>query len=60
MLYDGVADGLSLLAKKYPLFLVSNCPGWYLEEFFRATGLRDCSPAGTATASRGCLNPECC
>jgi phosphoglycolate phosphatase len=41
VLYDGVADGLSRLAERYPLFLVSNCPGWYLEEFFRVTGLRD-------------------
>jgi phosphoglycolate phosphatase len=41
MLYDGVADGLSRLAERYLLFLVSNCPDWYLEEFFRATGLRD-------------------
>ncbi len=41
VLYDGVADGLSRLDGRYPLFLVSNCPGWYLEEFFRVTGLRD-------------------
>jgi phosphoglycolate phosphatase len=39
VLYEGVADGLSRLAEWYPLFLVSNCPDWYLEEFFRHTGL---------------------
>ena len=42
VLYDGVADGLVRLAGAYPLFLVSNCPAWYLEEFFRATSLRGC------------------
>lgn len=40
VLYDGVASGLSRLAERYRLFLVSNCPEWYLEEFFRHTGLR--------------------
>ncbi len=40
-LYDEVAAGLSRLAARYPLFLVSNCPGWYLNEFFRHTGLRE-------------------
>ena len=28
------------LAERYPLFVVSNCPDWYLDEFFRHTGLR--------------------
>ena len=39
-LYPGVAEGLPRLAERYPLFLVSNCPGWYLEAFFRHRGLR--------------------
>lgn len=39
-LYDGVAGGLARLAGRYPLFVVSNCPDWYLDEFFRHTGLR--------------------
>jgi len=39
-LYDGVADGLPKLASRYPLFLVSNCPQWYLEAFFSLTGLQ--------------------
>lgn len=42
VLYEGVADGLPDLAAVYPLFLVSNCPGWYIDAFFNATGLRDC------------------
>jgi phosphoglycolate phosphatase len=41
VLYPGVAEGLARLAERYPLFIVSNCPGWYLEEFFRHTGLRE-------------------
>jgi len=40
-LYSGVADGLARLAERYRLFMVSNCPGWYLDEFFRHTGLRE-------------------
>ena len=40
-LYPGVDEGLRRLAARYPLFLVSNCPAWYLEEFFRHSGLRD-------------------
>jgi phosphoglycolate phosphatase len=38
-LYHGVADGLLQLAAAYRLFLVSNCPGWYLDAFFRASDL---------------------
>jgi phosphoglycolate phosphatase len=41
-LYEGVAEGLRALAAQYRLFLVSNCPGWYLEAFFRITGLESC------------------
>jgi phosphoglycolate phosphatase len=39
-LYEGVGDSLPRLAARYPLFVVSNCPDWYLDEFFRHTGLR--------------------
>lgn len=42
VLYDGVADGLVRLSARYPLFMVSNCPAWYLEAFFDAAGLRGC------------------
>ncbi len=42
VLYDGVAYGLARLSARYPLFLVSNCPAWYLDEFFRVSGLRGC------------------
>ncbi len=53
VLYDGVADGLSRLAGRYPLFLVSNCPGWYLEAFFRATGLQECFTGWDCHGSSG-------
>ncbi|MCL5735974.1 MAG: HAD family hydrolase [Actinobacteria bacterium] len=39
VLYDGVADGLARLAARYRLFVVSNCPDWYLEAFFGFSGL---------------------
>ncbi len=38
VLYEGVAVGIALLAASHPLFIVSNCPGWYLEEFLRFSG----------------------
>ena len=41
-LYAGVAEGLLALAERYRLFLVSNCPDWYLEAFFRITDLESC------------------
>jgi phosphoglycolate phosphatase len=42
VLYDGVREGLDRMAGHHPLFVVSNCPDWYLEAFFRITGLRGC------------------
>ncbi len=39
-LYPGVADGLATLARKFPLFVVSNCDSDYLDIFFQRTGLR--------------------
>ena len=41
-IYDGVADGLRRLSQHYRLFLVSNCPDWYLDAFFDFSGLREC------------------
>ncbi len=32
-IYDGVADGLSLLAGRFRLFIVSNCQSGYIETF---------------------------
>jgi phosphoglycolate phosphatase len=39
VLYPGVAEGVPRLAGSYRLFVVSNCPGWYLDEFLRFSGL---------------------
>ncbi len=33
-LYPGVETGITILAQKYPLFLVSNCQSWYLKKFW--------------------------
>lgn len=38
--YDGVIQGIRELAKKYRLFIVSNCHEWYLNLFFDFSGLR--------------------
>jgi phosphoglycolate phosphatase len=42
VLYPGVREGLPALASTYRLFLVSNCPGWYLDAFLEMSGLRGC------------------
>jgi phosphoglycolate phosphatase len=39
-LYPGVGAGLERLAGHHRLYLVSNCPDWYLEAFFGFSGLR--------------------
>jgi phosphoglycolate phosphatase len=39
MFYAGVTEGLRALARKHPLFIVSNCQTWYLEEFLRLEGM---------------------
>jgi phosphoglycolate phosphatase len=38
-LYPGVLEGLARLAQVYPVFVVSNCPDWYLELFLQRDGL---------------------
>ncbi len=41
-LYAGVAEGLNKLAKKYKLFLVSNCGLYGLQNFITFAGLEHC------------------
>jgi phosphoglycolate phosphatase len=38
-LYPGVAEVLTTLAARYPLFIVSNCQAGYIELFLRDSGL---------------------
>ena len=38
-LYPGVAEGLSRLSPRYPLFIVSNCQQGYIESFLGWSGL---------------------
>jgi phosphoglycolate phosphatase len=38
-LYPGVVEGLTELATRYPLFMVSNCQAGYIEIFLASTGL---------------------
>jgi phosphoglycolate phosphatase len=38
ILYEGLEDMLKELSKRYPLYIVSNCEGGYIELFLEATG----------------------
>ena len=40
--YEGVTDGFHDLAKKYNLYIVSNCQKGYIELVCRKTGIADC------------------
>lgn len=40
-LFEYVEDGIKNLAKKYKLFIVSNCQGWYLDNFFEKYPLNE-------------------
>ena len=42
IIYDGLEDTLRALCKKYPLYIVSNCPAGYIECFLEYSGLADC------------------
>jgi phosphoglycolate phosphatase len=53
VLFEGVASGLRDLAAGLPLFLVSNCPDWYLEAFLRISGLRECFTGWDCHGSSG-------
>jgi len=57
VLYPGVAAGLRRLAGVYPLFLVSNCPDWYLEAFLDKDGLRECFTAWDCHGAAGESKP---
>lgn len=57
-LYPGVAEGLRRLCGAYRLFVVSNCPDWYLEVFLRTTGLRECFTACDCHGSSGVPKSE--
>ena len=53
ILYAGVAEGLGRLAAAYPLFLVSNCPGWYLDAFLHGSALGGCFTAWDCHGTSG-------
>ena len=56
-LYDGVPEGLGRLAEVYRLFVVSNCPDWYLDEFLRVSGLAGVFTAWDCHGSSGVGKP---
>jgi len=57
-LYEGVAAGLRRLAERYRLFLVSNCPAWYLAAFLEISGLRGCFSGWWCHGSSGLSKTE--
>ncbi|AFG38304.1 putative phosphatase [Spirochaeta africana DSM 8902] len=38
-LYEGVTEGIKILANSYKVFLVSNCQDWYMKIFLEFSGL---------------------
>lgn len=38
-IYEGMIETIKILSKKYPLFIVSNCQGGYIELMLKMTGL---------------------
>jgi phosphoglycolate phosphatase len=58
ILYEGVNQGLQTLAARHRLFLVSNCPDWYLAAFFRITGLDGCFADADCHGSSGLDKPN--
>lgn len=40
-LYDSLEMTIKSLSRKYDLFLVSNCGEWYLNEFFKVSGIKE-------------------
>ncbi|NLW46039.1 MAG: HAD family hydrolase [Firmicutes bacterium] len=40
-LYDSLETTIKSLSRKYNLFLVSNCGEWYLNEFFKFSGIKE-------------------
>lgn len=41
-LYPGVAETMPLLARRWPLYIVSNCQSGYIDVMLRTTGLAPC------------------
>ncbi len=62
ILYKGVAGGIKTLAKKFPIFIVSNCQTWYLKAFLKSSGLEkyikdfDCCEMSGVPKSQMILN----
>lgn len=57
ILYPGVTDALSALARKYKLYIVSNCQSEYIKVFLKTSGLapfiQDCLCYGDTKTSKG-------
>ncbi|OHD14229.1 MAG: hypothetical protein A2Y34_16385 [Spirochaetes bacterium GWC1_27_15] len=41
ILYDFLIEGIKKLSNHYKLYIVSNCEDWYLDIFFRLSGLKE-------------------
>ncbi len=52
-MYDGVLEGLTLLATKYKLFILSNCPKNTINQFLTFTDLGSCITGHMAHGENG-------
>ena len=56
--YPGVLETIPLLARKYPLYIVSNCQAGYIDLVVKHSGLAHCFRGGMCFAIPIELNPQ--
>ncbi len=56
--FEGVMDGIKELAKKIPIYIVSNCQAGYIEVFLRATNLGEYITDHTCPGDTGVFKAE--
>lgn len=56
--FEGVTEGIKILSKKVPIYIVSNCQAGYIEVFLRATNLGEYITDHTCPGDTGMYKAE--